>query len=88
MSGSSPTKCRLDLDRIICKGFKQTTQAGKDSPETTKYFKPSSKSIFTDRSKAVFLLWVILLFMYIVFSCLFIAVLWPPAGRALTSWLS
>ena len=85
MSGSSPTKCRLDLDQNLCKGFKHTTQAGKDSPETTKCFKPSSKSKFTDRSKAVFLLWVILLFMFRVYRvflsvhCSLVATSWESA---------
>ena len=54
-------------------------------------FKPSSK-IFTDRSKAVLLLWI-----YYVFFCLMFAMplcasvlcaLWSPAGKRLTPWLS
>ena len=75
---------------IICKGFKQTTQAGKDSPETTKCFKPSSKSILLTVPRRCFFCgsFCYLCLVFIMFSCLFIAVLWPPAGRALISWLS
>ena len=44
---------------------------------------------FTDRSKAVLLLWIIyvisVLFCYV---CLFINALWSPAEKELTSWLS
>ena len=47
---------------------------------------------FTDRSKAVLLLWIFYVF---VLSCvcyvwarLFICALWSPAGKGLTSWLS
>ena len=47
---------------------------------------------FTDRSKAVLLLWIIyvisVLFLLCFRVCLFIDVLWPPAGNVLTSWLS
>ena len=53
--------------------------------------KPSSE-YFTDRSKAVLLLWIFLLVMLHVDvccpSCLFLASLWSPAGKGLTSWLS
>ena len=47
---------------------------------------------FTDRSKAVLLLWIFYVF---VLSCvcyvcarLFICALWSPDGKGLTSWLS
>ena len=47
---------------------------------------------FTDRSKAVLLLWIFYVF---VLSCvcyvcarLFICALWSPAGKGLTFWLS
>ena len=47
---------------------------------------------FTDRSKAVLLMWIFYVF---VLSCvcyvcvrLFICALWSPAGKGLTSWLS
>ena len=47
---------------------------------------------FTDRSKAVLLLWIFYVF---VLSCvcyvcarLFVCALWSPAGKGLTSWLS
>ena len=47
---------------------------------------------FTDRSKAVFLLWIFYVFSVLCFLCLcellFICVLWSPAGKGLTSWLS
>ena len=44
---------------------------------------------FTDRSKAVLLLWIIcvLCLVFLMLSRLFIAVLWSPAGKGLTSWL-
>ena len=54
-------------------------------------FSPSSKSIFTDRSKLIFLLWIIFVFfcfVFVMFSCLFIVALWSPAEKRLTSWLS
>ena len=51
-------------------------------------FKPSSK-IFTDRSKAVLLLWI---FFFCLVLCLrvrlFTCALWSLAGKGLTSWLS
>ena len=46
---------------------------------------------FTDRSKAELLLWIICVIYVLCFSCfrvrLFIAALWSPAGKGLTSWL-
>ena len=57
-----------------------------------KPFIPSSKIFFTDRSKAYFfcgsfnLCYVCLVF--VMLSRLVIAVLWSPAGKGLTSWLS
>ena len=39
----------------------------------------------------VLLLWnicVIYVFVFVMLSCLFIAALWSPAGKGLTSWLS
>ena len=53
-------------------------------------FKPSSKNIFTDRSKAVLLLWIIFCyscFVFFMLPCLFIAALWSHAGKELTSSL-
>ena len=50
-----------------------------------------SSPVFTDCSKAVLLLWILfcyLCFLFVMLSCLFIAVLWSPAGKGLTSWLS
>ena len=51
-----------------------------------------SRSLFTDRSKAVLLLWIIygisVLFLLCFRTRLFIDALWPPAGKGLTSWLS
>ena len=61
-------------------------------PYLLNWFKPSSK-IITDRSKAVFLLWII----YVISACffllcfharLFVDALWSTAGKGLTSWLS
>ena len=45
---------------------------------------------FTDRSKAVLLFWIICVFLCLVFLMLlglFIAALWSPGGKGLTSWL-
>ena len=48
--------------------------------------------IFTDRSKAVLLLWIINVIFVLCLLCLsarlFIVALWAPAGKGLTSWLS
>ena len=41
-------------------------------------------NFFTDHSKAVLLEWVIFCyscFVFVILSCLFIAVLWSPAGK-------
>ena len=46
-------------------------------------FKPSS-NCFTDRSKAVLLLWILSI-LVLCLSCLFLAALWSPAGKVLTS---
>ena len=47
---------------------------------------------FTDCSKAVLLLWIIYVISALLLLCfclrLFIDVLWSPAGKGLTSWLS
>ena len=47
---------------------------------------------FTDRSKAVLLLWIFYVFSVLCLLCLcarlFICVLWSSAGKVLTSWLS
>ena len=55
------------------------------------WFKPSSK-YFTDRSKAVLLLWMFYVLSILCLLCLFvrlfICALWSPAGKGLTSWLS
>ena len=40
--------------------------------------------IFADHSGAVLILWIICV---VYVSCLFIAALWSPEGRGLTSWL-
>ena len=49
-------------------------------------------NIFTDRSKAVLLLWIIYVINGLFLLCfrprLFIDALWSPAGKGLTSWLS
>ena len=37
---------------------------------------------FTDRSKAMFLLWI--LFMSVMLFCLYLAALWSPGGKALS----
>ena len=47
---------------------------------------------FTDRSKAVLLLWIFNVFSVLCLLCLcarlFIFALWSPAGKGLTSWSS
>ena len=47
---------------------------------------------FTDRSKAVLLLWIFYVFSVLCLLCpcasLFICALWSPAEKGLTSWLS
>ena len=47
---------------------------------------------FTDRSKAVLLLWIFFVFSVLCLLCLcarlFICALWSPAGKELTSWRS
>ena len=54
-------------------------------------FKPSSKIFFSDRSKAVLLLWIFYICSVLCLLCLcvrlFICALWSPAGKGLTSWL-
>ena len=45
-----------------------------------------SEVCFTEGSKAVLILWVIvryLCFVFVMFSCLFSAALWSPAGKGL-----
>ena len=53
-------------------------------------FKPSS-NFLTDCSKAL-LLWILYVicvsYLSVILSCLFLAALWPPSGKGLTSWLS
>ena len=53
---------------------------------------PSNKRFFTDRFKAVLLLWIIYVISVLYLLCfrarLFIDVLLSPAGTGLTSWLS
>ena len=55
-------------------------------------FKALQKNIFTDRSKAVLLLWLILVISVVCLLCfyarLFIVALWSPDWNGLTSWLS
>ena len=50
------------------------------------------ENIFSDRSKAVLLLWIIHVISVLCLSCfrarLFIDAFWSPAGKGLTSWLS
>ena len=57
---------------------------------TTKQIKPSSKNIFTNRSKAILLIWIIFLFMFCVYHTFLpsIGALWSPAWKGLTSWLA
>ena len=48
---------------------------------------------FTDRSKGVlfygsFFLYLCVMFLFVMLSCLFLAALWSPAVNGLTSWLS
>ena len=52
----------------------------------------SPVNIFTDRFKAVLHLWFIYVYFVLFLLCfparLFINVMWSPAGKGLTSWLS
>ena len=51
--------------------------------------KALQQNIFTDRSKAVLLLWIIHVISVCLLcfrACLFIVALWSPAGKELTSW--
>ena len=57
----------------------------KDEIGTIKHVKFSIKFL-TDHSKADLL--CILFFRFFFMSCLFLATLWLPAGKGLTSWLS
>ena len=47
---------------------------------------------FSDRSKALLLLWIIYVISVLLLLCfharLFVDALWSPAGKQLTSWLS
>ena len=48
-------------------------------------FKHSSKSIFTDRSNAVLLLWIVFVGYASGWCVLFFVAKWSPAGKGLTS---
>ena len=50
-------------------------------------FKPSSKSIFTDSSKAVLLLWIVFIGHASCWCVFFYVALCSPAGKELTSWM-
>ena len=54
-------------------------------------FKPLSKFL-TDRSKAVLLLWIMFVIcvacLSVILSRLFLATMWSPVGKGLTSWPS
>ena len=73
-------KCVLVHIRIKGRGWRLETSL---SPPV-KYF--------TDRSKAVLLLWIFCVFSVLCLlclcACLFICALWSPAGKGLTSWPS
>ena len=85
MSGSSPTKCRLDLYHIyFVKVISRRNKQVKTQQKQLNVFKPSIKSIFTDRSKAVLLLWIILLFMFRAYHVL----LSVHCSLVVTSWKS
>ena len=51
-------------------------------------FKLSCEIIFTDRSKAVLLLWIVFVVYASCWFVLFFVALWSPARIGLTSWLS
>ena len=57
-----------------------------------KWFKPTGKMFFTDRSKTVLLLGIICVVSVLSLLCFhvrrFIDALWSPAWKVLTSWLS
>ena len=53
-------------------------------------FSPPVK-YFTDRSKAILLLWIFYVFSALCLLCLcarLFCALWSPAGKGLTSWIS
>ena len=54
----------------------------------TSFIQMNFITFFTGPSKAVLLLWIFFLHLYFVLVCLFLAALWSPAGKGLTSWLS
>ena len=57
-----------------------------------KWFKPTGKMFFTDRSKTVLLLGIIYVVSVLSLLCfhvrMFIDALWSSAWKVLTSWLS
>ena len=59
---------------------------------TYKWSPPLPPLAFTDRSKAVLLLWIFYVFSVLCLLCLcerlFVCALWSPAGKRLTSWHS
>ena len=91
MSGSSPTKCRLDLDQIyFVKVLSVRNKQVKTQQKQLNVLSPPVKVFLLTVPRRCFFCgsFCYLCFVLIVFCCLFIAVLWSPAGRALTSWLS
>ena len=79
------------LSSLLCfVTFPSTLELGEGVRRETG-LSPQAK-YFTDRSKAVLLLWIFYVFCVLRLLCLcarlFICALWPPAGKGLTSWLS
>ena len=52
------------------------------------YVNKFSVKYFTDRSKAILLLWIFMGFFSVLCLLYFVRALWPPAWKGLTSWLS
>ena len=59
MSGSSPTKCRLDLDQIYLQRLKADETSRLRLTRNNQMFLSPPGKVFTDYSKAVLLLWII-----------------------------
>ena len=72
--GSAPNTRRLDPDLNIGWGWCDV-----------KPISAYQNNIFTDRSKAVLLLWIICVIYFLCLSCFHVC--WPPEGKGLTSWL-
>ena len=78
-------------NKYLCVLVHIWTKGGGDGARSETGLTPPVK-YFTDRSKAVLLLWIIYVISVLFLLCfrarLDIDALWSPAGKGLTSWLS